>query len=177
MKNTVTRVKKSDTIVPRSLEGANLLLGKLGSTQDEINVIEKDLKAKIDQLKAEAAKKLNPLTVRRDAQVNALFTFADPRKAELTRDLRSVTLSSGVFGWRLTTPRVETAQSDEETIALLKSTGNVEFVRVIEEVDRQALLAKKPIVPGITYAQSDEFFVVPAQKAKKPKTFTHAIDR
>lgn len=177
MKNTVTRIKKTDTIVPRSLEGAELLMKSLGSTQDEINVIEKDLKEKIETLKAEALKKLQPLTVKRDAKINALFTFADPRKAELTRELRSVTLASGVFGWRLTTPRVETAQSDEETIALLKSTGNVEFVRVIEEVDRQALLAKKPIVPGIAYAQDDEFFVVPKQKCRKKKTFTHAIDR
>ena len=177
MKNTVTRIKKTDTIVPRSLEGAELLMKSLGNTQDEINVIEKDLKEKIEALKAEALKKLQPLTVKRDAKINALFTFADPRKAELTRELRSVTLASGVFGWRLTTPRVETAQGDEETIVLLKSTGNVEFVRVIEEVDRQALLAKKPIVPGIAYVQDDEFFVVPKQKCKKKKTFTHAIDR
>jgi len=177
MKKTVTRIKKSDTVVPRSIAGADLLLRSIGTTQDEINSIEKELKEKIDALKAEAAKKLQPLNLERDTKINALFAFADPRKAELTRDLRSVTLSSGVFGWRLTTPRVETAQSDEETVSLLKSTGNDEFVRVIEEVDRQALLAKRPIVPGITYEQHDEFFVVPAQKAKKPKTFTHAIDR
>ena len=177
MVKDITRIKKSQTNVPRTIAQANVLLGKLGNTQDEINVIEKDLRDKIAALNAEAEKKLQPLTVQRDVQINAMFTFADPRKVVLTKEARTITLSSGVFGWRMTTPRVETDRSDEETIALLKRTKNAEFVRIIEEVDRQALLAKRPVIAGITYVQDDEFFVVPNQKCKKKKTFTHAIDR
>lgn len=177
MVKEITRIKKSKTNVPRTLAQANVLLGELGNTQDEINVIEKDLKDKIAALRAEAEKKLQLLTVQRDAQINAMFTFADPRKAALTKEARSITLSSGVFGWRMTTPRVESEQSDEEIISLLKRTKKSEYIRIIEEVDRQALLAKRPVIAGITYAQDDEFFVVPNQKCKKKKTFTHAIDR
>lgn len=177
MTRAITRIKKSQTAVPCSLSEADVLLGQLGTTQDEINNIEKELKEKIVALKAEAEKKLHPLTVARDGKINALFAFADPRKAQLTQEARSVALSSGVFGWRMTTPRVETEGSDEEIIALLKQTGNGEFIRILEEVDRQALLVKKPIIKGISYAQDDEFFVVPKQRCKKKKTFTHAIDR
>jgi phage host-nuclease inhibitor protein Gam len=177
MTKATTRIKKSQTAVPASIIEANVVLGQLGNTQDEINTIEKELREKIAEAKAMAEKKLQPLIVKRDAQINALFAFASPRKAQLTQETRSITLNAGVFGWRMTTPRVETKKSDEETIALLKDTGNAEFIRIIEEVDRQALLAKRPQIEGIAYVQDDEFFVVPKQKCKKKKTFTHAIDR
>lgn len=177
MEKAVTRIKKTRTSVPSNLRQANVLLGELGQTQDAMSEIEKGLAAKIAELKAKAARKLEPLALKRSNQINALFTFANPRKNELTREVRSVMLDCGVFGWRWTTPRVETDHSDAETIAWLKETGNGAFVRVIEEVDRQALLAERPVILGIRYVQDDEFFVVPRQKCKKAKTFTHAVDR
>lgn len=177
MARTVTRIKKTQTSVPRTLCQADALLASLGQTQDAINEIEKGLQAKIAELRAKAEKKLAPLTIKRSNQINALFTFASPRKADLTREARSVKLGSGVFGWRWTTPRVVVSGSDEEMIAQLKRTGNDAYVRVIEEIDRQSLLTDRPIVPGITFEQDDEFFVVPKQSAKKAKTFTQAVDR
>jgi phage host-nuclease inhibitor protein Gam len=177
MEKAVNRIKKIRTAVPTSLNQAEALIGKIGQTQDAVNEIEKDFQEKIAKLKAEAEKKLQPLVQERANDVSALFAFANPRKDDLTRNARTVKLGSGAFGWRWTTPRVETSGSDEEMIAWLKKTGNDTFVRVIEEIDRQALLAERPIVPGISYVQDDEFFVVPKQKSKKAKTFTQAVDR
>jgi phage host-nuclease inhibitor protein Gam len=177
MTREITRIKKSKTVVPRTITEADAVLGQLGNTQDQINLIEKELKEKVAELKAAAAKQLQPLVVDRDAKINSLFAFANPRKAKLTVKARSVTLSSGVFGWRLTPPRVETDLTDEETIALLKETDNEAYIRIIEEVDRQALLAERPVIDGIDYAQDDEFFVIPKLEGKKKKTFTHAIDK
>jgi phage host-nuclease inhibitor protein Gam len=173
----VTRVKKTYTAVPETIESANVLLGKLGATQDAINEIERELKEKVAELKAEALKSLRPLTTLRDRQVNALFTFANPRKVELTADAKTIQLGMGKFGWRMTPRRVDTGLSDEELIALFKRSDLVEYVRTKEEVDRQKLLVDQPLIVGIAYVQNDEFFVVPNQAAKKPKTFTKAIDR
>jgi phage host-nuclease inhibitor protein Gam len=177
MAKAVTRIKKTQTAVPASLEQADALLVKIGQTQNAINEIEADLAKKIAELRTEADKKLAPLTLERDNQINSLFSFANPRKARLTEKARTVKLSGGVFGWRWTTPRVELARSEEDTISMLKRTGNEAYVRVIEEVDRQKLLAERPVIPGITFSQKDEFFVTPKQEAKKPKTLTKAIDR
>ncbi|MFZ2193284.1 MAG: host-nuclease inhibitor Gam family protein [Candidatus Moraniibacteriota bacterium] len=177
MVKTITRIKKSKTVVPHSITEADVVLGQLGDSQNKINAIEKELKERIAELKLAATKKLRPLVVERDAKINSLFAFANPRKAQLTKELRTIALNSGIFGWRLTPPRVETKLTDEEVIALLKETGNDDFIRIIEEVDRQALLAERPVIEGITYAQDDEFFVVPKLENKKKKTFTHAIDR
>jgi phage host-nuclease inhibitor protein Gam len=177
MVKAITRIKKSKTVVPRSITEADVVLSQLGNIQNEINVIEKELKEKIAELKSVAAKKLQPLVIERDAKINSLFAFANPRKLQLTKVSRSITLASGVFGWRLTPPRVETDLTDEETISLLEATDNDAFIRIIKEVDRQALLAERPLIDGITYAQDDEFFVVPKLEGRKKKTFTHAIDR
>ncbi|MEI6649827.1 MAG: host-nuclease inhibitor Gam family protein [Candidatus Moraniibacteriota bacterium] len=173
----VTRVKKTYTAVPETIESANILLGKLGTTQDVINEIERGLKEKVAELKAEALKNLRPLMTLRDRQVNALFTFANPRKDELTADAKTVKLGMGKFGWRMTPPRVDTGLTDEELVLLLKRNDLVEYVRTKEEVDRQKLLVDQPLIVGVAYVQNDEFFVAPNQVAKKPKTFTKAIDR
>lgn len=173
----VTRIKKSHIAVPGNIDSANLLLGKLGDTQDAINEIERALKEKIAELKAEALKNLRPLATLRDRQVNALFTFANPRKAELTAEAKTVKLGLGKFGWRMTTLRVETGMTDEELVAHFKKSELVEYVRIKEEVDRQKLLVDQPYILGVSYVQNDEFFVVPKQTCKKPKTFTKAIDR
>lgn len=177
MADTISRIKKTDTVVPNSIGEANVLLGKLGKTQDAINKIEATLKEKIAKLKEDALKKLEPLIIDRDKKVNALFTFAHPRKEELTKEVKSIVLATGTFGWRLTPPSVQSYMNDEEIIQLLKNTGNSKFVRIIEEVNRHLLLEEKPVIAGINYSQSDEFFVVPKQARKKPKILTHAIDR
>lgn len=177
MTDTIARIKKTDTQVPTSMSEASVLLGKLGKTQDSINKIEATLKEKIAKLKEDALKKLAPLIIDRDKQVNALFTFAHPRKEELTEKVKSIVLVTGIFGWRLTPPSVQSDMNDEEIIQLLKNTGNSKFVRIIEEVNRHLLLEEKPLIAGISYNQRDEFFVIPKQVRKKPKVLTHAIDK
>ena len=177
MAKAVTRVKKTQTSVPKTLFQADALLAKLGQTQDTINAVQKALAEKISALKAEVEKELQPLIQKRANDINALFAFANPRKTELTRKARSTVLGNGSFGWRWTTPRVEVAGSDAEMIAWLKASGNEGYVRVIEEIDRQALLADRLVIAGVSYVQDDEFFVVPKQAAKKAKTFTQAVDR
>lgn len=177
MEKNITRIKKSQTFVPRSLTQADALLGELGTTQDEINTIEKTLADEIRALKAKVAKKLESLTVLRDSQLNSLFAYANQHKSALTQGRRSIRIPSGTFGWRWSTPRVETAGTDEETLEMLKDTDNERYIRIIEEVNRQLLLEEKPKLDGISYEQDEEFFATPKQSGKKSKTLTHAIDR
>lgn len=177
MEKNITRIKKSQTFVPRSLGQANTLLGELGKTQDAINTIETALAAEIRELKAKVAESLGALVVQRDSQLNSLFAYANQNKGILTQEKRTIRLTSGSFGWRWSTPRVEIDGTDEEAIELLKDTDNERFVRTIEEVNRQLLLEERPVIDGISYEQDEEFFAVPKQAAKKAKTLTHAIDR
>lgn len=158
-----TRIKKSLTQVPASLFEATSFLVSVGLKQRAINIAKRDAKVKIEAINAELKKVVEGHTIERDTFFNALFAFASARKEELTKVLRSQKTSAGTFGWRWTTPYVElsTGKSDEDIIATLKSEGLAKYVRVIEEIDREALLRDRPLVKGISYVNRDEFFAKP----------------
>ena len=158
-----TRIKKTLTAIPASIKEAMGFLASIGDKQREINKIKHETKKKIERLNAEAKQKIEGLTKDRDNFFTALFAFASPRKEELTRVTRSQKTEAGTFGWRWTTPYVELAKglTDEDVISTLKKNGLTEYIRVIEEVDREAMLRDQPKVSGVSYMQRDEFFAKP----------------
>jgi phage host-nuclease inhibitor protein Gam len=81
----------------------------------------------------------------------------------LTEVTRSQKTEAGTFGWRWTTPYVDIAKgvSDEKIIATLKREGLTDYIRITEELDREAMLRDQPKVAGVAYSQRDEFFAKP----------------
>jgi phage host-nuclease inhibitor protein Gam len=159
----ITRIKKSLTYIPSSVSEAITFLASIGSKQRDINRVKREAKAKIEAINAEAKKTIEVLTKDRDAFFISLFTFSSAHKKELTEVTRSQKTSEGTFGWRWTTPYVDIAEgvSDEKIIATLKRKGLTEYIRIIEELDREAMLRDRPEVSGVTYLQRDEFFAKP----------------
>jgi phage host-nuclease inhibitor protein Gam len=155
----IKRLKKTLTVIPASILEAASFLRSIAEKQKEINAE----KSAAKKAKDEYAKKIAGLKKDRDAFFVALFAFAAPRKAELTKDKRSVQTDAGTFGWRWTTPTVELAEgkSDQDVIATLKRVGLTKYIRVIEELDREALRVDQPAITGVSYIQQDEFFAKP----------------
>lgn len=179
----ITRIKKTLTVIPASIQEAATYILSIGNKQREINQIKRETKAEIDKLNAEASKKVDGLKKDRDAYFVALFAFAQPKKAELTKDARSQKTFAGTFGWRWTTPMVELAEgkTDQQIIAELKKVQLTKYIRVTEEIDREAMLRDRPVVLGVTYTQRDEFFAKPKMKkedgrAEELVKVTEAID-
>ncbi len=160
---TTTRIKKTLTAIPASVQEAIGYLISIGKKQQAINDIKRGLKEETARLKEEADEKIRVLTLDRDNFFTALFAFASSRKRELTQTNRSVRTSSGVFGWRFTPPYVTLAPNltDEALIKRLKAQGLDKYVRTIEEVNREALLEDRPVIRGVSYEQRDEFFAKP----------------
>lgn len=167
----INRIKKTLTLIPASVSEATSYLISIGNSQREINRIKRETKAKVAKLNAEAKKEVEALTKDRNAFFTALFAFAQPRKVELTKNLRSIKTDAGTFGWRWTTPYVELKEgkSDEQIIAHLKRNNLNKYVRVIEELDREAMLRDRPVVTGVAYMQRDEFFAKPTLKKGEGK--------
>lgn len=159
----ITRIKKSLANVPASLQEATSFLISIGQKQREINRVKRDAKQKVEAINTEAKKSIEELTRERDMFFTALFAFASPRKKELTKVTRSQKTSAGTFGWRFTTPYVDIAEgkSDQDIIVALKKAGLNDYIRVIEEVDREAMLRDRPELKGVSYSQRDEFFAKP----------------
>lgn len=180
----ITRIKKSFTLVPASIAEAITFLVSIGSAQRDINRVKREAKAKVEAINAEAKAEVEVLTKTRDTFFNALFAFASARKVDLTKITRSQKTAAGVFGWRWTPPYVEIAgdKSDEQIIKMLKHNGLTQYVRVIEEIDREALLRDRPKLFGVSYMQRDEFFAKPklakeeGRAEELTKTETEAID-
>lgn len=179
-----TRIKKSFTYVPSSLAEAVTFLLSIGEKQREINRIKRETKTKVEEITSLAKKRIEGVAKERDTFFVALFTFASSKKAELTSVTRSQKTPEGNFGWRWTTPYVEVKEgkSDENIITILKEKGMTQYIRTVEELDREALLRDKPEVPGISYLQRDEFFAKPKLKKEEGsaeelvKNETEAID-
>lgn len=181
-KQMIKRLKKALTAIPASIAEAAGYLASIGEKQREINKIKREAKKQIEEINAEAKKKLGVIVKDRDAFFNALFAFAAPRKAELTRETRSQVTSTGTFGWRWTPPAVELAdgKTDEDIIRSLEKRELFQYIRVVKELDREALLRDRPLISGVSYTQRDEFFAKPKMKREEGRAEelvrTEAID-
>lgn len=180
---TANRIKKSFTRIPETLREAGRFILEIAERQKRINEAKRDAKKKIDEINKKLAEDVSVLKLSRDTAFNALFAFAQPRKAEFTEELRTVKLPEGSFGWRWTPPAVmvRNGLSDADVIAYLKKNGLHHYVRVVEEVDREALLRVRPNLPVISYEQREEFFARPklakGDGSAEELTRTDAIDR
>lgn len=159
----ITRIKKSLAYVPASLLEATRFLVSIGQKQREINRLKREAKQKVEAINVATKKSVEELTKERDTFFVALFAFASSRKAELTKVTRSQKTDAGTFGWRFTPPYVDIAEgkSDQDIIAVMKKDGLNKYIRVIEEIDRDAMLRDRPEVKGVCYSNRDEFFAKP----------------
>ena len=89
-------------------------------------------------------------------------------RAELTDGGKRKTsaFATGEVRWRMTPPKV-TVRNPEAVLARLREMGAERFIRVAEEVNKEAILAEPGFVdgyvPGVTITQREEFEVVPHQ--------------
>lgn len=175
-----TRIKKSFTRIPIAVADAVKFLAGIGALQARINAAKKKAKEEHDAIKVRLDAELAPLTSERNTLFNALFAFAQPLKEALTREAKSIKLPSGVFGWRWTPPAVQLTgfASDGVLIAHLERRGLHAYVRVVKEVDREALLRDKPAIRGVEYISREEFFAKPMLEkgAGRAEELTEAID-
>jgi phage host-nuclease inhibitor protein Gam len=178
----VNRIKKAFTNIPTKLAEAVGFITAIAEKQRAINVAKRTAKLQIDAINAELNEKVNALKTDRDTFFNALFAFAQPQKAELTNDARSIKLESGTFGWRWTTPAVvlKGNMTDEKAIQRLEKEGFSEYVRIVKQVNREALLRDRPDISFVEYEQCEEFFAKPKLlkgEGTAEELTTEAIDR
>lgn len=175
-----TRLKKSAALVPQNLIEANRAIAIIGAEQRAIDAAVLACETAIEKLKSELAKKIEPNLARRKEYFEGLFAFAEAHKASLTVEGKTVVLTAGKFLWRFTPPAV-TVDNDAELVAKFKKRGKMKYVRVIEELNREAMLADRAKLAGtgISFSQREEFVVVPSgieTKTELKKSRTIRLD-
>lgn len=178
---TVQRIKKAFTNIPATLQDVVGFITTIAEKQRAINTLKKEAKTKVDAINSQLTKDVAPLKLDRDTFFTALFAFAQPRKLALTATARCVVLASGTFGWRWTPPAVliRNGLSETDVVNYLEKHDLLDYVRVVKEVNREALLRDRPVLPVIAYTQREEFFAKPALKrgeGSAEELITEAID-
>ena len=158
--------KRAVVAVPKSLNEAAQFLAQIGEEQRATNKIQSSLNAKVDELKAKAMVNDEPHQKKISELVEGLFAFAEAHRDELTDHgkRKTVEVPTGTFGWRMTPPSVK-LRDVESILESLKALKLKRFIRIKEEVDKEAML-KEPetakTVKGVSISQREEFVAKPA---------------
>jgi phage host-nuclease inhibitor protein Gam len=160
------------TTVISSLEEANEILVTLGSLEREIERVKQELEESVASMREVANVAIAPMEKEHASLLKSLNIFADQHRSTLLVDnKKSVVLPGGEFGWRLPPTKVTLSKGGEEkALKTLTELNLKQYIRLIPEVDREALLKDRPHVPGIKYSQKENFYVKP-ESAKEPQTF------
>jgi len=164
---TKKRIKRLVVPVPQNLDEAAKFLSSISESQREINQIKATLNKAVEELTAQAIKVAKPHQDKKDQLVEGLFVFAMGRRDDLPEKgkRKTVKLPTGWFGWRITPPKVNISKT-KTVIAALKRLKLKRFIRVTEEVNKEAMLnepGKIKKVPGVSITQQEEFVIKPLE--------------
>ena len=159
--------KKAVIAVPKSLDEAAQFLAQIGKEQRAVDKIQSDLNAKVDALKVTAMAGAEPHQQKVTQLVEGLFAFAETHREKLTDGgkRKTVEVPTGTFGWRMTPPAVS-LRGVEAILESLKSLKLKRFIRIKEEVDKDALLKEPDVaktIKGVSITQHEDFIAKPSE--------------
>ena len=159
------RLKTNGITVPATRKQAEDLLFGIGELQREVARKETNMNDELAAIKRKYGDEVKPLNAVIDDQFAALHMYAEANKDDLLEGkLKSCKMATGDIGWRTSTPKV-TVRNVKVVLESLKQLGLSQFIRMKEEINKEAILADKDqkaaSINGITISQKDEFWVKP----------------
>ena len=159
----MSRIKPAaTTVVIKSTEEADTVLARIAAHKRRIELIDLSAAEEIDEVKARAAAEAEPIKQEIAGLEQSLLRYADYARDELFRGRKSLQLTFGTIGYRLST-KLKTLPkwTFERVLTTLRDTGMREYIRVKEEVDKEKLKGLAPeTLAGIGCAvvQEDVFY-------------------
>lgn len=162
--------RKPDAIVTcKDLGSVNAALAEIARIKRDLNRIEDNMNAAIEDAKKAAALAAEPLKARIAAIEAGITVFAEFRKKDLFADRRSRDLDHGRLGFRRTSelktkPKITWAMVLER----LKDLQFTEAIRVKHSVDKDALRGwpdEKLDMVGVRRQQRDQFWYETGEEA------------
>lgn len=163
-KAKVSRIKSDSVQAPQTQAEAEQMIADIGHLQREVTVIEAAMNEKLAGIKAHFEQRAQPLNEQIERLFQAVFVWAEANRHDLVNGRsKTANLATGTIKWRLTPPKVSVSGSDA-VIGFLKELGLTQFIRVKEEIDKEAILADQDsvkAVKGIGISQKEEFSLIP----------------
>ena len=160
-------LKKAVIPVPKDLSEAAWFLAEIGKEQRVIDKIQLDINARVEELKVKAINDAKPRQNRISQLMEGLFAYAEANRDELTENgkIKTIKAPTGVFCWRMTPPAVF-LRNVKSIIANLKLLGLKQFIRIKEEIDKEAMLKEPEVakkIKGVSISKYEEFVVKPTE--------------
>jgi len=178
------RIKAPEIPVPQTLAEAEDVLGRIGQLQRQVQVLEAQMNESLAEIKGAHEALAAPLVEGIEKDFMALQAWAEANRSTLlARDRKSTRVATGELGWRRTPPAVRITKL-AAVVAALKKLGLGRYVRVKEEVDKEAIRREpEPVesIKGISITQQEEFWVKPfesqIERARSSKVHDGAVNQ
>jgi phage host-nuclease inhibitor protein Gam len=158
-----TKLKaKAQTYTCQSREDAQAAIKTIGDLQRQRVRHATELNDRIAEISAHAVPTLDTLDARIMQLQNGVQGWCEANREELCGKGKTANLLTGEVNWRARPPSVGVRGMDA-VLACLKSLGLAHFIRVKEEVNKEAMLNEPGIartVPGITIQTGIEDFII-----------------
>jgi phage host-nuclease inhibitor protein Gam len=120
----------------------------IGDVQRQLVRIEADMNDEIAKLNKAAAPRIDALRARLQELQGGVQTWCEANREDICGKGKTANLITGEVNWRQRPPSVS-VRKPEEVIATLQGLGMDRFVRVKDEINKEAILAEPAAVAGI----------------------------
>ncbi len=163
----MAKEKKRPIVVPKSIEEVSLFVSEIGKCQRKLEQIQTRINEDIEQIKTRAVQISLPLQETIDELFKSIYVFARAHRSMLTDGgkRKRVDLLTGSIFWQLNPPAVS-LRNVKKVIALCKRHRLKRFIRVKEELDKEAMLKEPEMasrIKGVRIGQKEQFVVKPAE--------------
>jgi len=151
--------------VPQTRDDVVNAIAEIGRRQRERDRIQAEMNDELAAIKQTYEEQARPHGDAISQLATGVQTWCEANRATLTQDgkIKTANMASGEVRWRLRPPSV-LAKPLDKVLEALKDMGLKRFIRVKEELDKEAILADPEAVKhikGIKVDQKEDFVIVP----------------
>ena len=157
--------KGANIPVPQDDSEARATIREIGEGNRAILRLEAELNDKVAALQQEYGEKVAPLREAVTIKTDGLKMFCEVNRDRLTGGgkVKFARFATGQISWRLRPAKVSIRGADD-VLAAIKAVGLSErFIRIKEEVNKEAMLEDRPTagaIKGVTIGSDGEDFIV-----------------
>lgn len=159
------KLEAADLKIPQSRDEAAEYIAEIGRLQRQRQRIEADMNDEIARIKERFETQAQPLGDDIRQLTKGVQTWCEANRVQLTGGgkVKFAQLPTGKINWRTRPPKVN-LKNKEIIIETLKRLGLQRFIRVTEDVNKEAMLAEPEVatsVTGVSITQGEDFVITP----------------
>lgn len=160
----MNKVVNKSIEVPQNQEEANNYIADIGIAQRKRDKLKASMNDKIEKIRTEYASQVKVLNDDIKDKTEGLSIWAAANRSELTKGgrVKFAKLAMGEINWRKLPARVN-IRGKEKVIEVCKSLGLEKFIRVKEDINKEAMrddMEAAMAITGVSIGSDGEQFVV-----------------